>query len=453
MDDTSVRPVTIALRSVTLPDPQDCTDNAESLALLEALFDALVRRGRDGGYEPALAEHRTLSDDACTWRFVLRERLTFHNGQPIDAEVMRASIARMQRPDVGATLGAPAVWGSTSGVPQSKRSTGGHSRSSRPNRLPTCWTFWSPAMRFHPIWSTSRSFRCGRLGADHTVSSRGGRTAISWWSAIPLGGAGKPPIRHCCSPHSRRPSPGSGSRKRTCDGRDQVHADRATTSRPHPGPAHRPDRHSLHAQRIARTMFRPACPACHLVGGGSWGLDRKRSVWRGSAAPRICQPCSSRGRSCATGGRVRCRKGPALLEEAGFGEGLTLEVDCPTRLPDEALTLTTALTEQLAPLGITLKRHVVEDRVAYAEMVRAKDIHDMCLFDSSPISTFRVLYEKSTAAKRARGGRDTETRVSRICSIDHGARQIPTDARLCIGTRSRSFARIRHGSHSIRMRF
>ncbi|MEM7488773.1 MAG: ABC transporter substrate-binding protein, partial [Pseudomonadota bacterium] len=83
-----------------------------------------------------------------------------------------------------------------------------------------------------------------------------------------------------------------------------------------------------------------------------------------------------------------------LLSEAGHGTGLTLTVDCPTRLPDEAEALTAALAGQLAPLGVTLdiRRHA--DREAYAHMVRRKEIGDMCVFDSSPMSTFRVLHEK-----------------------------------------------------------
>ena len=35
-----------------------------------------------------------------------------------------------------------------------------------------------------------------------------------------------------------------------------------------------------------------------------------------------------------------------------------------------------------------------KDREAYAHMVRRKEIGDLCVFDSSPMSTFRVLYEK-----------------------------------------------------------
>jgi len=83
-----------------------------------------------------------------------------------------------------------------------------------------------------------------------------------------------------------------------------------------------------------------------------------------------------------------------LLTAAGYPDGLTLAVDCPTRLPDEAEALTAALARQLAGVGIALEVHRVEDRTAYAHQVRLKQIHDLCVFDSSPMSTFRVLKEK-----------------------------------------------------------
>jgi peptide/nickel transport system substrate-binding protein len=38
--------------------------------------------------------------------------------------------------------------------------------------------------------------------------------------------------------------------------------------------------------------------------------------------------------------------------------------------------------------------------VAYAEQVRDKQSHAMCLFDSSPMSTFRVVYEKIDSRQR-----------------------------------------------------
>ncbi len=84
----------------------------------------------------------------------------------------------------------------------------------------------------------------------------------------------------------------------------------------------------------------------------------------------------------------------SLLREAGCGDGLALDVTCPTSLPDEAEALTAAVAAQLEPLGVVLRVERVADRVAYAERVRRKDVGDLCVFDSSPMSTFRVLHEK-----------------------------------------------------------
>jgi peptide/nickel transport system substrate-binding protein len=84
----------------------------------------------------------------------------------------------------------------------------------------------------------------------------------------------------------------------------------------------------------------------------------------------------------------------ALLAEAGYAGGLSLVADWPTRLPDEAPVLLPVLQAQLAAVGVALTARIEPDRVRYAERVRASDIADLCLFDSSPLSTFRVLAEK-----------------------------------------------------------
>ena len=56
--------------------------------------------------------------------------------------------------------------------------------------------------------------------------------------------------------------------------------------------------------------------------------------------------------------------------------------------------MTAAIADQLKAVGISFQVRLVQDRVAYAEQVRDKAIHDMCVFDSSPMSTFRGLHEK-----------------------------------------------------------
>jgi peptide/nickel transport system substrate-binding protein len=87
-------------------------------------------------------------------------------------------------------------------------------------------------------------------------------------------------------------------------------------------------------------------------------------------------------------------KARSLLAEAGYPDGLDLVFDIPSAMPDEAPRLMRMMAEQFAESGITVETVVHEDRAAYSEMVRDKDINDACCFDSSPRSTYRVLREK-----------------------------------------------------------
>ncbi|MEI8130895.1 MAG: ABC transporter substrate-binding protein [Leptolinea sp.] len=87
-------------------------------------------------------------------------------------------------------------------------------------------------------------------------------------------------------------------------------------------------------------------------------------------------------------------KAKELLKEAGFAGGLDLVLDRPARLPDESAQIAAMLREDWAAVGINLQERVHEDRKQYSLTVRAKQIGDMCVFDSSPMSTYRVLREK-----------------------------------------------------------
>jgi peptide/nickel transport system substrate-binding protein len=83
-----------------------------------------------------------------------------------------------------------------------------------------------------------------------------------------------------------------------------------------------------------------------------------------------------------------------LLSEAGYPDGLKLTIDIPTRMPDEGPEVGEMMKEHYGRIGVNVNIVSYTDRAAYAEMVRDKVIHDMCCFDSSPISTYRVLREK-----------------------------------------------------------
>jgi peptide/nickel transport system substrate-binding protein len=84
----------------------------------------------------------------------------------------------------------------------------------------------------------------------------------------------------------------------------------------------------------------------------------------------------------------------ALLAGAGLENGLELVLDVPTVLPDRAPELAHEMVRQYAEVGIETEVREFPDRSAYADMVKAKAIDDACCFDSSPLSTYRVLREK-----------------------------------------------------------
>ena len=90
----------------------------------------------------------------------------------------------------------------------------------------------------------------------------------------------------------------------------------------------------------------------------------------------------------------------SLLAEAGYEDGVTLVFDIPSAMPDEAPALARLMAEQYSEVGITLEIVVHQDRAAYSEMVREKNIRDAAAFDSSPRSTYRVLMEKIHSGSR-----------------------------------------------------
>lgn len=55
----------------------------------KAIFDTLTVLGDDGAVEPYLAESITGNADATVWTIVLRPGITFHNGEPLNADAVR----------------------------------------------------------------------------------------------------------------------------------------------------------------------------------------------------------------------------------------------------------------------------------------------------------------------------------------------------------------------------
>ena len=76
------------------------SDADANLSRMANIFDGLLqRKGAEGELAPALAERFERLDDV-TWKFYLRQGVTFHNGNPFTAEDVKFSFERIGNPEV-----------------------------------------------------------------------------------------------------------------------------------------------------------------------------------------------------------------------------------------------------------------------------------------------------------------------------------------------------------------
>lgn len=87
--------ITVAIEQnfVTL-DPHNAGDTVSILGT-RAMYEGLVGFDSEMKVVPALAEDYKVSDDALTYTFTLRQDVTFHDGEPFNAEAVKANFDRI----------------------------------------------------------------------------------------------------------------------------------------------------------------------------------------------------------------------------------------------------------------------------------------------------------------------------------------------------------------------
>lgn len=80
------------LRSLDPYTLNETTANAH----LGHVYEGLTKRGKDLAIEPGLAERWEILDDGKRWRFHLRRNVTFHNGNPFNADDVVFSADRVR---------------------------------------------------------------------------------------------------------------------------------------------------------------------------------------------------------------------------------------------------------------------------------------------------------------------------------------------------------------------
>jgi peptide/nickel transport system substrate-binding protein len=75
-------------------DPTTSAASAVAEVTLYNVFETLTKLTSDGRSTPLLAQSWTVSPDLREWRFVLRQGLSFHNGEPFNAAAVKFSFER-----------------------------------------------------------------------------------------------------------------------------------------------------------------------------------------------------------------------------------------------------------------------------------------------------------------------------------------------------------------------
>ncbi|MGI6684168.1 MAG: glutathione ABC transporter substrate-binding protein [Bacillota bacterium] len=81
-------------------DPHFCTDSATEI-FNKNMYNNLVRFNSEMKLVPDLAESWDVSEDNLTWTFKLRQGVKFHDGTPFNAEAVKVSFERVLNPDTG----------------------------------------------------------------------------------------------------------------------------------------------------------------------------------------------------------------------------------------------------------------------------------------------------------------------------------------------------------------
>jgi peptide/nickel transport system substrate-binding protein len=387
---------TILQSTVALPDPHILSDAREGLNLLAAVYDTLVSYGGVEQFVPALAEGWELAPDARTWTFRLRSGVRFHNGDALSAADVVASIERARSPELGGSYGTDGVFRSyVAGArvaatdERTVRIVTGEPSADLLDLLVSLPVAPRGAIDGLPDRAVgSGPYRVLETSADEVALEA---FAHSW--------RGVPQVRRLRwarePDHERRVA-------RLLSGE----ADIATKVTPAGVRALRGA-----ATGRAVTLPAPTCIIfmCNLYSGVCTDRRVRQALNHALDVPRIVDdlfdgaaeqlrgPFTALHRAYDPDSRPYTHdpeRARQLLAEAGYPDGIAITVDIPTAMPDEARDLARYLAEQGAQAGIrvTVREHA--DRVAYAYMVRDKRIGDLCLFDSSPPSTFRVLREK-----------------------------------------------------------
>jgi peptide/nickel transport system substrate-binding protein len=399
----AIAPVTrfTVVQAVTpLADPHVLSDIRDRRSIIDALYDSLVRRNADGSFSPWLALGWHTGDSCRQWRFTLRADVFFHDGSRLSAVDVVASIERALSAELPGELGTQGVL----------RSYLQDVRLSAPDALSVEIISQSPLADLLDLLVDIPVVPQHALGGLPTAAigsgpyqlqlAEPGRVELRAFDGHWAGRAPAEQLIWLAEPDPRE-------RQRLLEAGEAdlvVDPDRTLTA--HPQATLRQTDGFLCVIFLFNLLKGP-CRDPRVRQALNYAVDRAALIAdadiAGGLALPISGPLTPRHRSTPhdlAPYSYDPHKARTLLQEAGYGDGLKLEMDLPARFPDESIALSQRLVQYFAAVGVDVTLTVHHDRPGYAEQVRAKQFGDLCCFDSSPASDWRVFCEKLDARRQ-----------------------------------------------------
>lgn len=383
---------TVLQPTVTLADPHVLSDIRDRRSIIDAIFDALVRRDAQGNFIPWLAERWSSDDDCRHWRFQLRAGVRCHNGTILTARDAQASLLRALSPEMPGELGTQGVLRSYLLNAVIEGSDDGWLTIDSPEPFADLLDLLVdiplvPADSLHtlpqlPVGSGPYQFDQQQPGRITL------RAFENHW-------AGAPPAATLVW----LAEPDAAQRAALfADGAADLLVD-PPFSTPSPG--------TLVSQRSYLCIIF----LLNLFAGATQDIRVRKALNHAvNLKAIIADPQIAAGHAHPLAGPLTARhhgipehKQPygydpdaarQLLAEAGYAAGLDLALALPARFPDESIALAQRVAADLQAVGVNVTLTVYQDRPAYAQRVRDKQFGDIACFDSSPASGWRVYREK-----------------------------------------------------------
>lgn len=390
--------ITIMQSSVSIGDPHICSDSTDRLNLIFNIYEALVKLDKNGNYQQSLAES-WLVDLAAgrTWTFKLRKGVTFHNRDILDAEDVVATLGRVLDPSIGGAFGTQGVYISYLGTAEIS-AIDSHTVQIVTEEPMADLLDLLVAMPICPK-SELNNLPNEYIGSGpYKISEQSDKELIlksheEYWGKTPA----YKEIHWIAEPDSEKKVQALMSGQvDIVSGLSIQDAEKIKQAK---GNASIYDLKSGLCIIFMCNAQKGPCQDRRIRQALNYALDVDQiieDIKQGAATPLngYLTPLHFGYNPETPVYPYDPDKARSLLAEAGYEDGLELVFDIPSVMPDEAPLLAQMMKEQYKQVGISLEIIEHQDRAAYSEMVRNKNIHDACCFDSSPRSTYRVLCEK-----------------------------------------------------------